>query len=184
MLRDYKTYPYIKVTVNEDFPRIMKVRRVLKDKAKYFGPYTNVGAVNDTLEIIRNIYPIRNCNVDIPKAIRNGARPCLNYHIKKCVGPCTGNVSKEEYRKMIDEIILFLSGKEETLIEILKEKMNSCAMEFKFEDAAMYRDKIKNLEFEYMVLGHSKKIYSKEESKLLIKSHSDAINKYINQVRE
>lgn len=146
LLRDDKTYPYIKVTVNEDFPRIMKVRRVLKDKAKYFGPYTNVGAVNDTLEIIRNIYPIRNCNVDIPKAIRNGARPCLNYHIKKCVGPCTGNVSKEEYRKMIDEIILFLSGKEETLIEILKEKMNSCAMEFKFEDAAMYRDKIKNLE--------------------------------------
>ena len=146
LLRDDKTYPYIKVTVNEDFPRIMKVRRVLKDKAKYFGPYTNVGAVNDTLEIIRNIYPIRNCNVDIPKAIRNSARPCLNYHIKKCVGPCTGNVSKEEYRKMIDEIILFLSGKEETLIEILKEKMNSCAMEFKFEDAAIYRDKIKNLE--------------------------------------
>ncbi|MGM9532297.1 excinuclease ABC subunit UvrC, partial [Intestinibacter sp.] len=146
LLRDDKTYPYIKVTVNEDYPRVMKVRRVLKDKAKYFGPYTNVGAVNDTLEIIRNIYPIRNCNVDIPKAIKNNARPCLNHHIKKCVGPCTGNVSKEEYRKMIDEILMFLSGKEETLIEILKEKMNACAMEFNFEEAAIYRDKIKNLE--------------------------------------
>ena len=146
LLRDDKTYPYIKVTVNEDYPRVMKVRRVLKDKAKYFGPYTNVGAVNDTLEIIRNIYPIRNCNVDIAKAIKNNARPCLNHHIKKCVGPCTGNVSKEEYRKMIDEILMFLSGKEETLIEILKEKMNACAMEFNFEEAAIYRDKIKNLE--------------------------------------
>ena len=146
LLRDDKTYPYIKVTVNEDYPRVMKVRKVLKDKAKYFGPYTNVGAVNDTLEVIRNIYPIRNCNVDIAKAIQNNARPCLNHHIKKCVGPCTGNVSKEDYRKMIDEIIMFLSGKEESLIEILKEKMNKCAMEFNFEEAAIYRDKIKNLE--------------------------------------
>ena len=146
LLRDDKTYPYIKVTVNEDFPRVMKVRRVLKDNAKYFGPYTNVGAVNDTLEIIHNIYPIRNCNIDIPKAIKNNARPCLNYHIKKCIGPCTGHVSKEEYSKMIDEILLFLSGKEETLIEILKEKMNECAMNFNFEEAATYRDKIKNLE--------------------------------------
>lgn len=146
LLRDDKTYPYIKVTVNEDYPRVMKVRRVLKDKAKYFGPYTNVGAVNDTLEIIRNIYPIRNCNVDIPKAIKNNTRPCLNHHIKRCVGPCTGKVSKEEYRKMIDEILMFLSGKEETLIDILKEKMNECAKEFNFEEAAIYRDKIKNLE--------------------------------------
>lgn len=146
LLRDDKTYPYIKVTVNEDYPRVMKVRRVLKDKAKYFGPYTNVGAVNDTLEIIRNIYPIRNCNTDIAKAIKNNTRPCLNHHIKKCVGPCTGNVSKEEYKKMIDEILLFLSGKEETLIKILKEKMDACAMEFNFEEAAIYRDKIKNLE--------------------------------------
>lgn len=146
LLRDDKTYPYIKVTVNEDYPRVMKVRRVLKDNAKYFGPYTNVGAVNDTLEIIHNIYPIRNCNIDIPKAIKNNARPCLNYHIKKCIGPCTGHVSQKEYNKMIDEILLFLSGKEETLINLLKEKMNECAMNFNFEEAATYRDKIKNLE--------------------------------------
>ena len=146
LLRDDKTYPYIKVTVNEDFPRVLKVRRVLRDKAKYFGPYTNVEAVNDTLEVIRNIYPIRTCNIDIERAIKNNMRPCLNLHIKRCVGPCTGNVSKEEYNKMIEEILLFLSGKEETLIEILKEKMNKCAMEFNFEEAAIYRDKIMNLQ--------------------------------------
>lgn len=146
LLRDDKTYPYIKVTVNEDFPRVLKVRRVLRDKAKYFGPYTNVEAVNDTLDVIRNIYPIRTCNVDIERAIKNNMRPCLNLHIKRCVGPCTGNVSKEEYNKMIEEILLFLSGKEETLIEILKEKMNKCSMEFNFEEAAIYRDKIMNLQ--------------------------------------
>lgn len=146
LLRDDKTYPYIKVTVNEEFPRVLKVRRVLRDKAKYFGPYTNVEAVNDTLDVIRNIYPIRTCNVDIERAIKNNMRPCLNLHIKRCVGPCTGNVSKEEYNKMIEEILLFLSGKEETLIEILKEKMNKCSMEFNFEEAAIYRDKIMNLQ--------------------------------------
>lgn len=146
LLRDDKTYPYIKVTVNEDYPRVLKVRKVLKDKAKYFGPYTNITAVNDTLEIIRNTYPIRTCNIDIEKAIANKVRPCLNKHIKKCIGPCTGEVSKEDYNKMIEEVILFLSGKEERLIEILKEKMNKCAMDFNFEDAAIYRDKIKSLE--------------------------------------
>ena len=146
LLRDDKTYPYIKVTTNEDFPRVLKVRRVLKDKARYFGPYTNTTAVNDTLEIIRNTYPIRTCNIDIDRAIKNKVRPCLNMHIKKCVGPCTGTVTKEEYGKMIEEIILFLSGKEEKLIELLKEKMNKCAIDFNFEDAAMYRDKIRSLE--------------------------------------
>ena len=146
LLRDDKTYPYIKVTTNEDFPRVLKVRKVIKDKAKYFGPYTNTTAVNDTLDIIKNIYPIRTCNIDIERAIKTNMRPCLNLHIKRWVGPCTGNVTKEEYNKMIEEIILFLSGKEEKLIDILKEKMNKCAMDFNFEEAAIYRDKIKSLE--------------------------------------
>ena len=123
LLRDDKTYPYIKITTNEDFPRVLKVRKVIKDKAKYFGPYTNTTAVNDTLDIIKNTYPIRTCNVDIERAIKTNMRPCLNLHIKRCIGPCTGNVTKEEYNKMIEEIILFLSGK-----------------------AAIYRDKIKSLE--------------------------------------
>ncbi len=146
LLRDDKTYPYIKVTTNEEYPRVIKVRKVLKDKAKYFGPYTNITAVNDTLEIIRNTYPIRTCSIDIDKAIKNNMRPCLNMHIKRCIGPCTGNVSKEEYNDMINDIIMFLSGKEESLIEVLKEKMNKCAMDFKFEEAAIYRDKIRSLE--------------------------------------
>jgi excinuclease ABC subunit C len=146
LLRDDKTYPYIKVTINEDYPRVLKVRQVIKDKAKYFGPYTNTTAVNDTLEIIRNTYPIRTCNIDIDRAIKNKVRPCLNMHIKKCIGPCTGTITKEEYNKMVEEIILLLSGKEEKFIEILKEKMNKCAMDFNFEDAAIYRDKIRSIE--------------------------------------
>lgn len=146
LLRDDKTYPYIKVTVSEDYPRLLKVRRVLKDKAKYFGPYTNIAAVNDTIELLRSVYPIRSCNIDIDKAIRNNMRPCLNKHINKCVGPCTGTVSKEEYGKMIDEIIYCLSGKEEKLIDILTEKMQKCSEEFNFEEAAKYRDKIMSLE--------------------------------------
>jgi len=146
LLRDDKTYPYIKVTVNEDFPRVLKVRKIQKDKAKYFGPYTNITAVNDTLEIIRNTYPIRSCSIDINKAIEKKQRPCLNYHIKKCIGPCTGNISKEEYNKMIEEILLFLSGKEEKLIKYLKEKMNEAAINLNFEEAASFRDKIKSLE--------------------------------------
>lgn len=146
LLRDDKTYPYIKVTTNEDYPRLLKVRRVLKDKAKYFGPYTNITAVNDTLDLINSTYPIRSCKIDIEKAIKNKTRPCLNLHINKCLGPCTGNVSKEEYGKMIEEIIMCLSGKEEKLMELLKGKMNESSMNFRFEEAAIYRDKIKSLE--------------------------------------
>ena len=146
LLRDDKTYPYIKITTNEDYPRILKTRKVLKDKCKYFGPYTNISSVNETLDIIKSIYPIRTCNIDIEKAIKNNFRPCLNLHINRCIGPCNGKVSVKEYNKMIDEIILFLSGKEEKLIEILKEKMNECAMNLNFEEASIYRDKIKSLE--------------------------------------
>lgn len=145
LLRDDKTYPYIKVTVNEDYPRVLKVRRILKDKAKYFGPYSNVSAVNDTIDIIRNIYPIRTCNIDMDKAIKSGMRPCLNYHIKKCIGPCTGMVSKKEYMDMIDEILLFLSGKEDRLVGVLEEKMKAASMVLDFEEAASYRDKISSL---------------------------------------
>lgn len=145
LLRDDKTYPYIKVTVNEDYPRVLKVRRILKDKAKYFGPYSNVSAVNDTIDIIRNIYPIRTCNIDMDKAIKSGMRPCLNYHIKKCIGPCTGMVSKKEYMDMIDEILLFLSGKEDKLVGVLEEKMKVASMALDFEEAASYRDKISSL---------------------------------------
>lgn len=145
LLRDDKTYPYIKITMAEDYPRVKKVRRVIKDGSKYFGPYTNVAAVNDTLEIIRDMYPIRTCNIDIDRAIKNRIRPCLNYHIKKCVGPCRGSVSKEEYGEMINEIIMFLSGKEENLISILEIKMKEASKNLEFEEAARYRDQINSL---------------------------------------
>lgn len=145
LLKDDKTYPYIKVTVNEDFPRVLKVRKILKDKAKYFGPYTNVSAVNDVLDLIRDIYPIRTCNIDIDRAIRTGMRPCLNYHIKKCTGPCTGYDIKEDYKRMIDEIIMFLQGKEEKLVTMFEDKMKKAAMDLDFENAAIYRNKINSL---------------------------------------
>lgn len=145
LLRDDKTYPYIKITMAEDYSRVKKVRRVIKDGSKYFGPYTNVAAVNDTLDIIRDMYPIRTCNIDIDRAIKNRIRPCLNYHIKKCVGPCRGSVSKEEYGEMINEIIMFLSGKEENLISILEIKMKEASKNLEFEEAARYRDQINSL---------------------------------------
>ncbi|MBC2575485.1 excinuclease ABC subunit UvrC [Peptostreptococcus canis] len=145
LLRDDKTYPYIKVTVTEEFPRVLKTRRIIKDGSKYFGPYSNVSAVNDTLEIIRNNYPIRTCNIDIEKSIRLGIRPCLNYHIKKCIGPCTGVCDKKEYNDMISEILLFLSGREEKLISTMTEKMMYYSENLMFEEAAQYRDKIESL---------------------------------------
>ena len=140
LLRDDKTYPYIKVTVNEDFPRIMKVRRVLKDKAKYFGPYTNVEAVNDTLDVIRNIYPIRTCNIDIDRAIKNKMRPCLNYHIHQCDAPCQGYISKEEYQESFKGAMDFLGGHYEPLLKSLEDKMYDASEKMEFEKAIEYRE--------------------------------------------
>lgn len=142
LLRDDKTYPYIKITTNEDYPRILKTRKVIKDKAKYFGPYTNIGALNETLDVIHTIYPIRTCSKNIERMIANKERPCLNYHIKKCVGPCTGLITKEEYHHMIHDIILFLDGKEDELVRKIEEKMKAAAISMDFENAARYRDQI------------------------------------------
>ncbi len=146
LLRDDKTYPYIKITLNEDYPRVLKVRKIKKDKAKYFGPYTNITALNETLQLIKNMYPIRTCSIDINRAIQKKQRPCLNYHIKKCIGPCTGNVSKQEYMQMIDETIMILSGKIENLKKNLQMNMELCSNNFEYEKAAKYRDKIISIE--------------------------------------
>ncbi len=146
LLRDDKTYPYIKITVNEDYPRVLKVRKIINDKSKYFGPYTNITAVNITLDILNNIYPIRTCNIDINRAIKHGMRPCLEYYINNCIGPCTGKVTKEEYKKYIDEIISFLNGKSNKVVDQLREKMIKAANEQRFEDAADYRDKLKSID--------------------------------------
>lgn len=142
LLRDDKSYPYIKVTINESFPRLMKTRKILKDGSKYYGPYTDIWALNETIDYLKKIYPIRNCNKNIKKLIEKRERPCLNYHIKKCLGPCTGKLNKEKYNEMIREIILFLEGKEGQLLKNLKEKMDVSAREQNFEQAIKYRDKL------------------------------------------
>lgn len=144
LLRDDKQYPYIKVTTNEKYPRVIKTRNVLKDGAKYFGPYPNVYAVNDTIDIIRNLYPIRTCKINFDKNPKK-IRPCLNYYIGRCLGPCLGNVDHDKYMEMIDEIIMFLSGKEDKLIEVIEEKMRKASEALDFESAAKYRDQINSL---------------------------------------
>lgn len=139
MLMDDKSYPFIKVTVNEDFPRIMMARTLKKDKAKYFGPYTSVGAVKDTIELIRKLYHIRSCRRSLPKDIGK-ERPCLYYHIKQCNAPCQGYISKEEYRKSIDEVVRFLNGNYDILLKELEEKMLQASEELDFEKAIEYRE--------------------------------------------
>ena len=144
LLRDDKQYPYIKITTNEKYPRVIKTRRVIKDGAKYFGPYPSVYAVNDTLDIIRNLYPVRSCKKNLEKNMGKD-RPCLNYHIGRCLAPCQGNVDEGKYMEMIDEIIMFLNGKEDKLISIIEEKMKKASEKLDFENAAKYRDQVNSL---------------------------------------
>lgn len=139
MLMDDKTYPFIKVTVNEPFPRVMMARRMKKDKAKYFGPYTSAGAVKDTIELIRKLYHIRSCNRSLPKDIGK-ERSCLNYHIHQCYAPCQGYISREEYRKSIDEVVRFLNGNYDPILKELEEKMLDASENLEFEKAIEYRE--------------------------------------------
>lgn len=144
LLRDDKQYPYIKVTVNEKYPRVMKTRHISKDGAKYFGPYPSVYAVNDAIEIIRNLYPLRTCNRNLDKDIGK-TRPCLNFYIGRCLGPCQGNVDEKKYMDMVNEVLLFLNGKEDKLVDIIENKMKEAAKGLDFEGAAKYRDQINSL---------------------------------------
>lgn len=139
MLMDDKSYPFIKVTVNEPFPRVMLARQMKKDKAKYFGPYTSAGAVKDTIELIRKLYHIRSCNRLLPKDIGK-ERPCLNYHIHQCQAPCQGYISQEEYRKSIDEVVRFLNGHYDLVLKELEEKMMAASDSLEFEKAIEYRE--------------------------------------------
>lgn len=144
LLRDDKNYPYIKITIKEKFPRIIKTRKVIKDGNKYFGPYVSSGAVDDTLDIIDNLYKLRTCNLNLEQG-PSKARPCLNHFIGKCLGPCFQEVNHKEYMAMIDEVIMFLNGREHNLIEIIEEKMKKAASQLDFENAAKYRDQINSL---------------------------------------
>lgn len=144
MLKDDKAYPFIKVTVNEPFPRIIFARQMKKDGAKYFGPYPSAGAVKNTIELVSKLYKTRTCSRNLPKDI-NKQRPCLNYQIKQCDAPCMGYISQKEYGENIKKALDFLNGKYEHVIKMLEEKMYKASDEMRFEDAAAYRDLIKSV---------------------------------------
>ena len=147
LLRDDKQYPYIKVKVNERFPRVMKTRRILKDGAKYFGPYPDVFAVNESIESFERLYPLRTCNLNLENVEEKNYRPCLNYYIGKCIGPCIGNVKDQDYNVMVDEVLSFLSSSDNKLIDKLHDKMMDYSRNLDYENAADIRDRIKNLEY-------------------------------------
>ena len=139
LLKDDKTYPYIKVTVGEEYPRILFSRTMKKDKSKYFGPYTSAGAVKDTIELLNKLYFLRTCNRTLPRDI-GLERPCLNYHIKQCLAPCQGYISKEQYREQVDQALDFLNGNYNSILKDLEGKMQAAAEKLDFEAAAGYRD--------------------------------------------
>ena len=145
MLRDDKTYPYIKVTVREPFPRIFMTRQLKKDKAKYFGPFSSAGAVRDTLDLMYRIFRLRNCSRVLPRDIGK-ERPCLNYHIHQCGAPCSGFISPEEYRKNVDAALEFLNGRFDPVLERLKNEMAQAAEGMEFERAAELRDLLRSVE--------------------------------------
>lgn len=144
MLKDDKTYPFIKVTVNEPYPRVLFSRTMKKDKAKYFGPYTSSTAVKDVIELVRKIYMVRSCNRSLPRDCGKD-RPCLYYHMKQCTAPCQGNVSEEAYKQNIGQVLHFLNGNFQETIDQLTEKMMTASEEMRFEDAAGYRDLINSI---------------------------------------
>lgn len=144
MLKDDKTYPFIKVTVNEPYPRVLFSRTMKKDKAKYFGPYTSSTAVKDVIELVHKIYMVRSCNRNLPRDCGKD-RPCLYYHMKQCTAPCQGNVSEEAYKQNIGQVLHFLNGNYKETIDQLTEKMMAASEEMRFEDAAGYRDLINSI---------------------------------------
>lgn len=164
MLKDDKTYPFIKVTVNEPYPRVLFSRTMKKDKAKYFGPYTSSTAVKDVIELVRRIYMVRSCNRTLPRDCGRD-RPCLYYHMKQCTAPCQGNVSEEEYKKNITQVLHFLNGNFQDTINQLTEKMMAASEDMRFEDAAGYRDLINSIKR----IGERQKIttYGEEDKDII-----------------
>lgn len=163
MLRDDKTYPYIRVTLGEDFPRVLFSRQQKKDKSRYFGPYTSAGAVKDTIELINKLYHLRTCSRSLPKDIGK-ERPCLNYHIHQCMGPCQGYIDRESYRKRVDAAVEFLNGNYGPVIRSLEEKMQEASEQLEFEKAIEYRE----------LLGSVKQIAQKQKI-----THADGEDKDI-----
>ncbi|WP_027364958.1 excinuclease ABC subunit UvrC [Desulfotruncus alcoholivorax] len=158
-LKDDKSYPYLKVTMGEKFPRVFITRRVVKDGSRYFGPYTQVGAVHETLRLLKRMFPLRTCK---QKSLLPRSRPCLNQHIKRCLGPCCGLVTPEEYRKVVDGVLLFLEGKQEELVKALRARMESAAGNLEFERAAELRDQLRAVE---KVIERQKVVYADREDR-------------------
>lgn len=171
LLKDDKFYPFIKITTNEDFPRVFITRNYSKDGNKYFGPYPNAGAVHETINLIRKIFPLRTCKRLIEEGGKH-TRPCLNYHIKKCMAPCEGHISKAEYGIMINEIMDVLSGKDKSLTNKLKAQMQEASSNLEFEKAASFRDKILAIE----VIVEKQKAFKSQEG------DEDFINLYKDEV--
>ena len=153
MLKDDKSYPYIRVTCGEDYPRIQLCRSMKKDSSRYYGPYPTAGAVRDTIELLRKLCRIRSCDRKLPEQLGKD-RPCLYYHIGQCDAPCEGRISKEEYRKNVDRAVSFLNGDTKSEIERLREKMMKASEAMEFEEAALYRDLIDSI----CIIGEKQKI--------------------------
>ena len=171
MLKDDKSYPFIKVTVHEPYPRVLFARRMKKDKARYFGPYTSGGAVKDVIELVRKLYQVRSCNRSLPRDTGKD-RPCLYYHMKQCKAPCQGYVSQEEYRKNINKVIKFLNGDFQDAISELMEKMQKASEEMRYEDAMEYRDLINSIR----KIGERQKItgYGQEDRDIIAVAMDDS----------
>ena len=169
LLKDDKTYPYIKVTVSEDYPRVLFSRMMKKDRSRYFGPFTSAAAVKDTIDLINKLYGLRTCNRVLPRDIGLD-RPCLNYHMKQCSGPCTGDITKEEYRERVDKALEFLNGNYGLIIKELEQKMNDASEELDFESAAKYRDLLSSVR---VVAQKQKMTDSSMEDKDIIAIASD-----------
>ena len=171
MLKDDKSYPFIKVTVNEPYPRVLFARRMKKDKARYFGPYTSGGAVKDVIELVRKLYQVRSCNRNLPRDTGKD-RPCLYYHMKQCKAPCQGYISQEEYRKNINKVIKFLNGDFQDTISELMEKMQKASEEMRYEDAMESRDLIRSIQ----KIGERQKItgYGQEDRDIIAVSMDES----------
>lgn len=169
MLKDDKTYPYIKVTMGEDYPRLVFSRTMKKDKSKYFGPYTSAGSVKDTIELLNKVFCLRTCRKNLPKDIGKD-RPCLNYHMKQCMAPCAAKISEAQYRELVAGALEFLNGNYGPILKSLEEKMRRASEEMDFEEAIRYRDLLTSVK---SVAQKQKITESSEEDKDIIAMAAD-----------
>ena len=170
LLKDDKHYPFIKITINEEFPRVFVTRNIANDGGKYFGPYTDSAAVYSTIELIKQIFPLRTCRRSIKEGLPP-TRPCLNYHIGLCKAPCAGYINKEDYGEIIKSAVDLLTGKDKNIKDDLKKKMESASEALEFEKAVIFRDKIMSID----------KINEKQKIVIGNCENEDFINLYVDE---